>query len=165
MMELTPAEAHHLQAAVGYWELGMSTDALQELSAVTDAQQSHPDILHLRLSILMEQNQWLQALPCAELLCSLLPDQEDPYIKRAFILHEMHQTQAAKDCLLQGPSSLRDNALYYYNMACYECQLNHVQEAWLLLERAIQLDANYREIARTDTDLTPLWPQGDGFTP
>jgi predicted Zn-dependent protease len=156
-MTLDSADAHRLQAAIGYWELGLADDAVRELDEITLHAQQHAEILQLRQAILMEREQWDEALRMAEVLCRLEPEETDHWIKIGFCLHELKRTSEAKDRLLAGPPALRECAIFYYNLACYECQMGQVQAAWLLLERAVQLDTTFQQIAKTDRDLAPLW--------
>jgi hypothetical protein len=44
-----------------------------------------------------------------------------------------------------------------FNLACYECQLGHPDEAMAFLEKAFKLDASFREQAFEDDDLKPIW--------
>jgi predicted Zn-dependent protease len=158
-MTLDSADAHCLQAAIGFWELGLADDALRELEEIPLTAHQHPEILQLRQAILMEREQWNEALAMAEALCQLLPEEADHWIKIGFCLHELKRTSEAKERLLAGPPALRECAIFYYNLACYECQLGQIQAAWLLLERAVQLDASFQHLAKTDRDLAPLWNQ------
>lgn len=162
-MTLDSADAHRLQAAIGYWELGLADDALHELDEIPVHAQQHAEILQLRQAILMEHGHWSEALRMAETLCQLHPEETDHWIKIGFCLHELKRTREAKERLLAGPPTLRECAIFYYNLACYECQLGQIQAAWLLLERAVQLDATFQQIAKTDSDLAPLWIK-DGET-
>jgi len=49
--------------------------------------------------------------------------------RTAFCLHEMKRTEEAHGTLLNGLAALRDQAVYYYNLACYKAQLCNVTEA------------------------------------
>jgi predicted Zn-dependent protease len=164
-MTLDSANGHRLQAAIGYWELGLAEDALRELEEIPFHVQQHPEILQLRQAILMEREQWSEALQMAETLCQLHPEETDHWIKIGFCLHELKRTSEAKERLLTGPPALRESAIFYYNLACYECQLGQIQAAWLLLERAVQLDATFQILAKTDSDLAPLWDKEGEKTP
>lgn len=145
-----------LLAAQGYCELRMYEEALAELSSLPAEVHHHPVTVEMRLVTLMQAKRWPEALESGRELCTLVPNATSPFIHTAFCLHEMGQTMDARDVLLQGPEALRQEANYYYNLACYECVLGHVEEARQLLEKSITMDARYREFAKTDEDLRGL---------
>lgn len=65
----------------------------------------------------------------AQSLSRLWPEDHEFHIRTAFCLHEMKRTDEAKAVLLAGPETLKDNAIYHYNLACYEAQLGNIKEA------------------------------------
>lgn len=146
----------HLQAAQGYFNLGMVDEASEELDAVGADSQKRPEVLQLRLLILMKRKLWDVAIDVARSLCRSLEDMPDPYLHLAFCLHELHRTEEARQCLLQGPDTLQQVPTYYYNMACYEAQLGNVDKARTILEIAVKMNPDYRECALRDPDLRAL---------
>ncbi len=54
------------------------------------------------------------------------------------------------------PHSLREKAIFYYNLACYSCVLGQIDAAREALMRSFALDKRYRDFARGDRDLEPL---------
>jgi len=44
-----------------------------------------------------------------------------------------------------------------YNLACYYCQLGEIEKAKRYLEKAFEIDLNWRMAALEDEDLRPLW--------
>jgi Tfp pilus assembly protein PilF len=48
-------------------------------------------------------------------------------------------------------------AIIFYNLACYECQLGETKSAKDYLKKAFELDLNWRKAALEDEDLKPLW--------
>jgi hypothetical protein len=87
---------------------------------------------------------------------SAAPESGAGFVHTAFCLHELGQTAAAKSTLLAGESALRNEAVFFYNLACYECALGEIQPAREHLERSFALDEKYREFAEADPDLAPL---------
>jgi hypothetical protein len=51
VIELDPADHHHLQAAQGWLELGNHTEANEELERITPLNRAHPDVLQVRWRI------------------------------------------------------------------------------------------------------------------
>lgn len=147
-----------LLAAQGYCELGMIEDALAELAELPVEVQGDPVALELRLVILMQARRWKAALAVGRALCAAAPHKAGGFIHSAFCLHELGQTDAARDLLLNGPEILHAEAIFHYNLACYECRLGNLDVARAHLDRSFQLDKKYRDFARTDADLEALHP-------
>jgi predicted Zn-dependent protease len=139
-------------AAQGYLELGMAEEALAELSTLT-LESVDPDLVELRLHILMQAKRWSEALSAAEELLRLTPEGLPGYIHGAFALHELGRTEEARNLLLKGPAELRKDPTFHYNIGCYEAVLGNREAALLSLERSFSLDDTYRDFARRDPDL------------
>ncbi len=145
-----------INAAIGYFNLGMTDDALAELENMQGAEAMRPETIALKVSIQMRKGLWEKALDGAELLCALLPDHPSPYLDAAFCLHEMNRTEDARRKLLSGPAQLKSNSLFYYNMACYETQLNHLETARKYLDQALSMNKDLQESWESDPDLAAL---------
>ncbi len=139
-------------AAQGYLELGMAEEALAELSTLK-LESVDPDLVELRLHILMQAKRWSEALSAAEELLRLTPEALPGYIHGAFALHELGRTEEARNLLLKGPAELRKDPTFHYNIGCYEAVLGNREAALLSLERSFSLDDTYRDFARRDPDL------------
>ncbi len=155
-VDLTSDNLRDLQYAEGYLELGMLDDAWTTLDQIEPAHQTSPPLVLLRMKILMKGKKWEQAVSLGETLCRALPDDPMPFIETAFCLHEFKRTQEAKETLLRSPASLREDALFHYNLGCYEAQLGNLQEAFKLVQKAIQMAQGFQEMAIKDTDLEPI---------
>ena len=145
-----------LLAAQGYLELGMVEEALAELSGVKSLEAGDPDLVELRLHIMMHGERWSEALVVAEELLRLNPSALPAYIHRAFALHELGRTADARDLLLRGPEILREDPTYHYNIGCYEAVLGNSESAKQSLERSFALDETYRDFAKKDPDLKAI---------
>jgi tetratricopeptide (TPR) repeat protein len=145
-----------INAAIGYFNLGMTDDALLELESMSQADFHRPESIALRVSVLMRKGLWEKALEGAELLCTLLPEHPSPYLDAAFCLHEMKRTEEARRKLLAGPAQLKGNSLFYYNMACYESRLNHLDVARKYLEQALSMNRELENSWESDPDLALL---------
>lgn len=147
-----------LLAVQGYHELGLPAEALDELSTIADpAFQGRADVLTLRMMLLMELRRWEDALEPSLRLCREQPENHAPFIQAAFCLHELGRTREAKTLLLNGPAALLRDAVYHYNLACYEAVLGDVEAAQGHLRDSFRLDPAMRETARTDRDLQAVW--------
>lgn len=145
-----------LLAAQGYCELGMFEDALAEVETLPLTAREQPAAVEMRLVILMQSRRWQEALNVSAELCSREPQRATGFIHAAYCLHELGDTLAARETLLNGPQSLHGEATYHYNLACYECHLGNFDLARAHLERSFALDRKFREFAKTDPDLAPL---------
>jgi predicted Zn-dependent protease len=145
-----------LLAAQGYLDLGMVEEALAELSSFQGLHSQDPDLLELRLHILMQGHLWGDALTAAEELLRVKPDSLPPYIHGAFALHELGRTAEARDLLLKGPSILRKDPTFHYNIGCYEAVLGNRESALRSLSESFALDETFRDFAQRDPDLELL---------
>jgi predicted Zn-dependent protease len=145
-----------LVAAQGYSELGLPELALAELRLITGEGQHDPVVVETRLAILMQAKRYKEALPAAKELCALCPDRTAGFIHVAFCLHELGQTGAARDLLVNGPQALKAEATYHYNLACYEAVLGNYIEARAHLDVSFAMDKKLRDYAHTDPDLAVL---------
>jgi predicted Zn-dependent protease len=145
-----------LLAAQGYLELGMVEEALAELTSVSDELRDDPDIIELRLHILMQGRRWAEALTTAEELLRKKPNAVPGYIHGAFALHELGRTAEARDLLLKGPGDLRKDPTFHYNIGCYEAVLGNRESALESLNQSFALDETYRDFAKRDPDLESI---------
>ena len=143
-------------AAQGYFELEMNREALAELEKLPLPDQLRPDVLEMRVLILMKQERWREALGASETLCAVMPEAPVGFIHAAYCLHELGKTRQAKELLLEGPASLVNDPTYHYNLACYECALGNLETARAYLDASLSMDGKLREFAKTDPDLKPL---------
>jgi predicted Zn-dependent protease len=145
-----------LLAAQGYSELSMPDDALAELDSLPEETAKDTTVLELRAVILMQAKRWKPALATSRELCRAEPEKTGGFIHTAFCLHELGRTDEARDCLLHGPNALHTEPTFYYNLACYECALGHLDLARLHLDKSFALDKKMRDFAKSDPDLAAL---------
>ena len=74
------------------------------------------------------------------------------------------------DSLASAEAILRDAEIRHpeepaiqFNLGCYACQRGDLAEARRRVDRAVALDASFRQQATTDDDLAPL--RASGYTP
>ena len=162
-----PVEArHYVEAATGYWELGMSVETLREirtLAASLDpaiaAVASEPHVQRFLLMAFMDLGLWASALSVSDTLDKIArvdPDFADIPLKAAFCLHELGRTHEARQRLYEAPQAARETALYHYDLACYECRLGRIAPATQHLTEALRRDASLRSILDEDANLAPI---------
>ena len=147
----------NINAAQGYSELGMHDEALAELDVIPVELLGKTELVEMRLLILMHARRWKTALQMARKLCQYSPDATGGYIHTAFCLHELGRTREAREVLLKGPPSLLTEAVFYYNLACYDVALGEPEQALENLERSFRMDKKFRSFAQSDPDLSAIW--------
>lgn len=163
MSRLEPPAAHYVNAALGWLELGLPAEATRELDALPEEWQKHPDVLELRWAVLAAQRRWDDALPVAEALIEVAPERTSGWLHRAYAMRRATTGGLDKAWAALRPAVDRfpREALIPYNLACYACQLNRLDEARDWLRRALELGerAQLKQMALGDSDLQALWPE------
>jgi predicted Zn-dependent protease len=145
-----------VRIAEGYSELGMLEDALGELGQLDTEQQERLEVLRMRVDILLRKQDWEDALRLSLRFCAVNPNQPYGYVHAAFCLHELGRTSEAKQTLLDGPASLLDEPVYYYNLACYDTVLGNIEQAKVYLRASFRLDKSFKAMAKNDPDLKQI---------
>src|SRR5262245_43327198 len=139
MQDLSRTDKLHLQAAVGWLELGDWSEADAELECITPSLRAHPDVLAVRWQICAHAKKWEACMDIAEAIIKLDPSRTDGWIHRSFALHEIQHTQEAFDKL--RPVAKRFPSVWKipYNLACYCSQLRRFEEAEEWLKKAMAI--------------------------
>ncbi|MEK7949633.1 TPR end-of-group domain-containing protein [Luteolibacter soli] len=142
--------------ALGFLELGMPEDALADLDELTA---TNSIALHLRVDALFRLQRWQDA----SAICLPMTEQEpsDPgwWIQAAYAQRRASSIQEAEMILRAGLTRHPANALMFYNLACYSCVQQKIEEALRLLGKAVSIDPETMlAMARTDSDLEVLRP-------
>jgi len=157
-LPLPPPDCFHARAAVGWLELGNLRESRAELERVAAPHREHPDALEVWWKILAAEDNWTEALACAETLVKRAPDRASTWISLAFALHELQRTKEAFDQLRGVVNRFADNFVIPYNLACYQCRMGHLTDAWQWLQQATKAadPRMIRAMALEDPDLAPL---------
>ncbi|HZI31060.1 MAG TPA: tetratricopeptide repeat protein [Candidatus Binatia bacterium] len=163
MQPIQPPDSHHLSAALGWLGLGAVADAHAELAQVSEANRNHPATLEVRWTISAHEKDWRKALEIAQAELALAPDESSGWLHRAYALRRVNDggLPQAWEALLPAADQFPDEPVIAYNLACYACQMQRLDEAREWLQRAIaagKKDA-IRQMALNDEDLKPLWPE------
>jgi hypothetical protein len=142
-----------LLSVQGYIELEMTDEALREIDSISPKDQLREEVLQMRLFVMMRAKQWEEALSVCARLRATSPGCATGYLHGAFCLHEMGRTMEAKQLLIGGPSTLKHEPTYHYNLGCYDAVLGNLREAARHLETSFGMDKKFREIAKYDPDL------------
>jgi len=85
------------------------------------------------------------------------PDNPQWPVSLAYAMRRTNSIEAAKEILLNAESKFPKEAIIFYNLACYECQLGQIEASKNYLKQAFKIDLNWRKAALDDEDLKPLW--------
>lgn len=160
---LEPSDIHRLNAALGWLGLNAPADARAELDAIAPAQASHPAVLETRWLLCAHEQNWGDALKVAELELKSAPDDSSGWLHRAYALRRVSSggLPQAWDALLPAAEKFPEEPVIAYNLACYACQLNQLNDARNWLRRTVKIGGKeaIQKMALTDEDLKPLWPE------
>jgi tetratricopeptide (TPR) repeat protein len=92
-------------------------------------------------------------------MVALIPNEPVGWINRSYALHQLKRTREAWESLLPASQKFPENLTIAYNLACFACQLGHMDEASKWLKKAMKMaDSNQVQlVALEDPDLKPLW--------
>lgn len=148
----------HLTYSLGYLQLGLIEEAREELSALPPDFLASPPALSVRLEIAMASENWDEVIALAPELVGHDATQERPWVAWAYALRERERIAEAQETLLAGARLVPNpSPLVAYNLACYACLLGDLAEAKRLLANVFARDKSWRDVARDDPDLAPLF--------
>src|SRR5262245_3992652 len=157
IMLLEASDHQHWRAAVGYVELGMFQEANDQLENIDPFNRAAPEVLAVRIAVYRGLKKWELMREVAKRLAEFQPDDIQWTISLAYATRRADSIQAAKEILLNAESKFPKEGIIKYNLACYCCQLQDIQNAKDYLKKAFVIDLNWRLAALDDDDLRPLW--------
>jgi Flp pilus assembly protein TadD len=152
-----------LSHARGYLALDMVEEAAGELAALPVDEAESLEALGLRAVVLQAQRQWLLLETVAAALVHREPEEAGWWITWAYATRRAASLAAAEAILREAETRHPNEPTVQFNLGCYACQRGDLTEARRRVDRAIALDASFKEQAATDDDLAPL--RAAGYTP
>ena len=158
---LPPPNNHFLEAAVGWLELGNPNEAHAELNQIAPEFLDHPQVLEVKWQIFARTDKWDKSLPIAQAFCQVAPGLPQGWLHQAVSLYRLNRTEDAWNLLLPMAKKFPRSWIIAYDLACYACQLNRLDEGRSWLKKAFNLGDNkeVKLLALADPDLKPLWPE------
>lgn len=156
-MPLDFSDRQRLHAASGYIELGMYEDANAELEKIDAFCRAVPEVLALRVAIYQSLGKWELLQVVSQKLVEFEPTNVDWIISYAYATRRAESIEAARAILTEAKKRFPREAVIVFNLACYECQLGHLDAAKDHLKRAFAIDSAWRPAALDDIDLEPIW--------
>jgi tetratricopeptide (TPR) repeat protein len=146
-----------LTASIGYLELGMYVEALNELESIEPEEKNNSTVLGLRLEIYRTAQNWKMMEVVASELKRRQPDDPDHWNNLAFSIRRKDSIKAARTLLLEALEKFPNDAMTRYNLGCYACKLGDLEDAKKLVGEAIKMDSKFKLLALDDEDLVELW--------
>lgn len=163
MQRLEPPDVHFLNAAIGWLALGCRGDAVAELERIAPEHQRHPDVLEVRWEILAKEKQWEAALDVARKLLLHAPNRASSWLHHAYALRRAPDggLEKAWEALRPAAEKYPREPIIFYNLSCYACQMQKLDEARQWFRRALKVGGKekVKGMALADEDLAPLWDE------
>jgi predicted Zn-dependent protease len=147
----------HLQRAEGFLELGLHHEAWEELEKLEPAARAHPDVLSLRLDILLALERWEEAIALGTGCCRKWQTHDGFFLRTADALMRLADYEKATALLRSAQETLRSQAEYHYMIARAAALRGLLEDAKKALRDCFHRDKFYRERALDDPDLRPVW--------
>ena len=146
-----------IEAAHGYYELGMQHEAWMALDELPPKDKAHPLVMLLRLDILIALKRWEDAVALGTGACQSWPVIDGFFLTTTTALLFLGNHGKARDLLLSGPPSLQQKAVYWYRLACCHGRLGEIDKSRKCLWECINRDRSFREVALDNPDLEGVW--------
>jgi len=147
--------------------LGNSVEANEELERISPTLRTHPAVLAVRYEVYSKAKQWDAAAEIAGTMVKLTPEEPGAWISLAYATRRKPGggILQAREILIRAQPQFPDQSLIPYNLACYECQLGNLNQAWEWLEKAFAIgdSKQIKRMALEDSDLQPLWGKISGI--
>lgn len=150
------SDAPWLDRVRGYLDLSMHDEAWRELDRLPPDKRDRSEVREMRIVVRLDQGRIEDALDLSGALCHLDPDNHAGFIQGAYCLHSLGRTSDAIAHLQSGPETLREEPVYFYNLACYELALGKKQTALTWLKHSFEMDRHFRDRALADPDLSAI---------
>jgi predicted Zn-dependent protease len=158
MKPLEWPESHHLEAAIGWLELGSWSEANEELERITPTMRGHPDVLSVRCKVYCDAHKWDYAAEVANALRRMLPESPFGPLYLAHALRKLQRPAEARDVLLPIADKFQKEWCIPFQLACCFAQLGRFKDCESWLKEAMAIDeAAVQKSAVDDPHLIPLW--------
>ena len=131
-----------LSSASGYLQLGMLSEAAHELTQLGLEYQTEPEVMDLRIRILIAHKRCDKAARLARIATRLYPKLVDFYILNASAYEEKGNLQKAKEVWLSVPHLFQNSGFLHYKIARCENKLGNYLSARKHMEEAIKIDGD-----------------------
>src|SRR5438067_4907552 len=152
-MPLESPDKERFDVAVGYAQLGMFLEANEQLENIDPFNRVAPEVLVLRIDIYCGLHKWHLMREIAGRLCEFDPSNLQWVISYAYAIRRSESIDAARNILINSLPKFPSEAIIYYYLACYDCQLNRMEAATQYLKQSFRINPDWRLQALEDEDL------------
>ena len=145
-----------LQTALGYLNLKMYEETWKALDELPLDKRQTLDALKVRSICRLNEKRFEESLEVCREMCLRYPKEHVGFVQGAYCLHEMKRTPEAQAWLQSGPPSLQEEAIYFYNLGCYDLALGNEESACSWLSQAFEMEPSYLEDALEDPDFASI---------
>lgn len=149
--------ANTCQRALGYLELGMAEDAWEELRELPREADDLKEVRQLRVETLVRLQRWEDGAALCIPMLDKEPGEVFWWIQGAYCERRARTIEGAERILRSALMFHPADSIILYNLACYACVQNHLEESKKLLEHALALSGDdILVMALKDDDLGAL---------
>ena len=150
-----------LRAALGWLELGLPRDALDELAQLPTDAEDNADVLEVRWMIHADMKDWSAAMLASSKLIMIAAERASSWLHHAYAVRRASDGGLLRAFNLMAPVASRfpEEPTIPYNLACYTCQLQRggtETMAWFERALAIGNPTELIQMALNDPDLAPV---------
>jgi Flp pilus assembly protein TadD len=149
--------AKHFERAQGWLLLENHAAAEKALRLVPVVFRARAEVQQFRAQLHLSCGQWAKAVPLLRRLRKQNPTDPQHAVSLAFALRRAQSIEAAEKILRVARERFPQEAVIWFNLACYAAQQGRLVETRDLLCEAVKRETAYRDLAKTDSDLTPFW--------
>ncbi len=145
-----------LRAAEGYLELEMPQQALDVLARLDEASATRSQALYLRGEALRWLERHGEAIEILRRAAEQAPSNLHVWLALGWCYKRTDRLDLAIDALEQAQATDAEEAILYYNLACYQSLAGNKTEALENLSRAVAIDGQYRDRMGDEPDFDPI---------
>ncbi|MBX3413508.1 MAG: tetratricopeptide repeat protein [Pirellulales bacterium] len=134
----------------------MAQHALNLLEPVTEAGTFHGHVQYLRGAALRELKRYADAIAPLGEAGELKPSNINVWLALGWCQKRLGRLDLAIEALEQAREIRPNEAVVHYNLACYWSLARNKERALDCLARALDIDADYRDLIGNEPDFDPL---------
>lgn len=149
--------AKHFERAQGWLLLENHAAAERALRQIPAAFRERSEVVQFRAQLHLSAGRWARAVPLLRRLVKQDPAEAQYWVSLAFAVRRAQSIGKAEKILREARGRFPQEAVIWFNLACYAAQQDRLADARDLLREAVHRESVYRDLAKTDSDLAPLW--------
>ena len=152
------ADEFHLDSAWSCLFDNRPFDAVVYVECISDGMRQHPSVFLIARCVYLATQQWSKLEAAAQDYSQCRPGDSDGWLLWAIALQKTGRSMEAYQLLMSVKDRFPSVFGFPYNLACFACQLGHIEEAWSWVLKAYELSTlqEFKRWLLTDDDLEPL---------